>query len=193
MLRHFNGNKVIKIIYDIIVWLSLVLIDILYLSLIVVQWEGLVPPYEYTIVNPIVNAVLLFILVFVLKYFDFGATLMALGIVSIIAYVLFLIWVVVTYDQGYNNYEYIPFGTGYINMAAAMGQAFSIQSFFIPVLKKNKNPKRHGFYVLIAYVFGTIAYYYIAYMGSVGILHRDYVAASGVQVTIEGFFPTGAW
>jgi hypothetical protein len=36
--------------------------------------------------------------------------------------------------------EYQAFGSGAVIIAAAMGQAFSIQSFFIPVLKKNPNP-----------------------------------------------------
>jgi membrane protein YqaA with SNARE-associated domain len=53
-------------------------------------------------------------------------------------------------------------------MAAAMGQAFSIQSFFIPVLKKNKKPHKYAFYTFLAYMLGGLAYYYIAYMGSFG-------------------------
>lgn len=54
-------------------------------------------------------------------------------------------------------------------MAAAMGQAFSIQSFFIPVLKKNPNPEKYIFYTMLAYIIGGSAYFYIAYMGSFGI------------------------
>jgi len=55
-------------------------------------------------------------------------------------------------------------------MAAAMGGAYSIQSFFIPVLKKNKNQNKYVFYTLLAYIFGGSAYLYIAYMGSIGTL-----------------------
>jgi len=51
-----------------------------------------------------------------------------------------------------------------------MGQAFAIQTFHIPVLKKNNSPQNYGRYVLIAYVIGGLAYYYIAYMGSLGTL-----------------------
>jgi len=54
-------------------------------------------------------------------------------------------------------------------LAAAMGQAFAIQSFFIPVLKKAPNPQKYTLYTLIAYVAGGLAYYYIAYAGSAGI------------------------
>ena len=59
-----------------------------------------------------------------------------------------------------------PFGSGAVTLAAAMGQAFSIQSFFIPVVKKAPNPHKYTFYTLIAYIAGATAYYYIAYVGS---------------------------
>jgi uncharacterized membrane protein len=93
---------------------------------------------------------------------------MAYGIISIITYMLFLIWVMATYEQGNDTVEYKSFGTGAVNMAAAMGQAFSIQSFFIPVLKKNPNPSKYVFYTILAYILGGFAYFYIAYMGSFG-------------------------
>lgn len=93
---------------------------------------------------------------------------MAYGIISIISYMIFLIWVVATYNQGYNDTEYTAFGSGGITLAAAMGQAFSIQSFFIPVLKKNDKPEKYIFYTMVAYILGASAYYYIAYMGSIG-------------------------
>jgi hypothetical protein len=54
-------------------------------------------------------------------------------------------------------------------MAAAMGQAFSIQSFFIPVLKKSPNPSKHILYTSLAYLVGGLAYFYIAYMGAFGM------------------------
>jgi amino acid permease len=69
ILRHFNGNKGVKIFYDLCVWSNLILIDMLYFELIDIQWDGLIANQEYPIFNPIVNAVVLFSLVFVLKYF----------------------------------------------------------------------------------------------------------------------------
>lgn len=58
------------------------------------QWEGLAPPYDYTIYNPIINFSVLLVLALVIKFKEFGATLMAYGIVSIAAYLLFITWVV---------------------------------------------------------------------------------------------------
>jgi hypothetical protein len=103
---------------------------------------------------------------------------MAYGIISIIVYLLFLIWVVATYEQGNNATPYNAFGSGIVTLAASMGQAFSIQSFFIPVLKKNKYPQKYAFYTMLAYIIGGLAYYYIAYMGSIG--KSDQTQASGI-------------
>jgi hypothetical protein len=89
----------------------------------------------------------------------------------------------------------IAFGTGSVDLAAAMGQAFSIQSFFIPILKKNIKSHNYALYTLLAYVFGGLAYYYIAYMGSFGILNRSLYDPdqSPGNNTIESYFQPGHW
>lgn len=69
VLRHFNGARWAKIFYDVCVWLNLILIDLLYFELIVAQWIGLIPPHHFSVINAAVNAIILFALVFVLKYF----------------------------------------------------------------------------------------------------------------------------
>ena len=69
LLRHFNGSKFLKIFYDFCVFMGLLLLLILYYDLIVIQWEGLVPPYSFTYVNAAVNAVLLVGWCLILKYF----------------------------------------------------------------------------------------------------------------------------
>ena len=56
-----------------------------------------------------------------------------------------------------------------INLASSMGQAFAIQTFFIPVLKKNSNIDKYPFWTFLAYAIGTIVYIYIAMSGSFGI------------------------
>jgi hypothetical protein len=53
-------------------------------------------------------------------------------------------------------------------LAAAMGGAFSIQTFFIPVLRRNPNQKNYAFFTLLAYIAGSIVYFYIAYAGAEG-------------------------
>lgn len=66
-----------------------------------------------------------------------------------------------------------------IDLAASMGQAFAIQTFFIPVIRKSKNQESYQKYTSIAYLLGFSTYLYIAMTGSYGkivlnsgILHR---------------------
>ena len=91
---------------------------------------------------------------------------MAYGIISIVGYVIFLVWVIFTAPPGDNHWP--AFGNGEVNLAAAMGGAFSIQTFFIPVLKKNLNPQKYTFFTLLAYIVGSAVYMYIAFVGGVG-------------------------
>ncbi len=42
IFKHFNGNKGVKIFYDLCVWSNLILIDMLYFELIQMQWDGLI-------------------------------------------------------------------------------------------------------------------------------------------------------
>ncbi len=65
-----------------------------------------------------------------------------------------------------------------------MGAAFSIQVFFIPVLKKNPNPRKYTFYTMLAYIFGMITYYYIAYVGSVGTFDKIKEFGRGTTLSI---------
>ena len=163
LVYHFNGSKIVKIIYDFLVFINLLFLLLLYYNLIVQQWEGLVPK---SIANPICNAVALVLLTMALNFFHFGAQLLGYGIISIIGYCIFLIWLVAAAPSGNNT---IPlFGTGAVNMAASMGQAFAIQTFFIPVLRELPDSQNYVKYTLIAYAVGSTTYLYIAYAGSFG-------------------------
>lgn len=67
------------------------------------QWNRLLPQLHPWIINPLINVMILVIFLMIVKYKSIGASLMAYGIVSIVAYMVFLIWVVVTGDQGYDD------------------------------------------------------------------------------------------
>lgn len=92
-----------KNVYDFCVWLSLMLIDLLYFELIIIQWIGIAPPHYYSTINVILNAIALFVITFAMKYFDFGANLMAYGIISIVCYLIFLAWVVESENKDIKN------------------------------------------------------------------------------------------
>ena len=193
ILQHFNQSKFMRISYDFLVFINLVFLLMLYFDLIVEQWDGLVP---YSIAIPICNAFALLGLVFVLNYFHFGAKLLGYGIISIVGYCIFLIWLLASAPSGSNDLPIV--GDGEVNMAASMGQAFAIQTFFIPVLKELPDPKQYWKYVLIAYCVGSTVYVYIAYAGSFGtyssnkgILQRNPLILP--PQTVEDYFDRGNW
>ena len=98
--HHFGQSKIIRIFYDLMVFSNLILIELLYFNLIVQQWNGLFAP---NIANPLTNIVVLFLLIFVLKYVHFGAQLMGYGIISIALYCVFLVWLLASAPSGPNR------------------------------------------------------------------------------------------
>lgn len=185
---HFGESRAVRIFYDLMVFSNLILIEMLYFNLIVQQWEGLFAP---NIANPICNIFALLVLIYVLKYVHFGAELLGYGLISIVMYCIFLIWLVSTAPTGPAK---IPeFGTGAVNLAASMGQAFSIQTFFIPVLRELKNGTIASYvrYTLYAYIIGGLVYLYIAFAGAFGIVNRPQIFKP--VETIEDYFSRDQW
>ena len=130
LVHHFGGSIIIKKFYDFLVSINLIFLLLLYYQLIVQQWIGLVGNH---IAIPICNSIVLIGLVILLNYLHLGPELLGYGIISIIGYCIFLIWMLVSAPSGNKT---IPlFGSGAVNLAASMGQAFAIQTFFIPVLR----------------------------------------------------------
>jgi amino acid permease len=137
IMEHFNNSKIMSIFYDILVGTNLLFLLMLYFNLIVTQWQGLIG-FENGSVSyylaAVGNALFLLLLTFVLNYFHFGAQLLGYGVISIFGYCIFLIWLLASAPSG--PMEIPEFGTGGVNLAASMGQAFAIQTFFIPVLRE---------------------------------------------------------
>jgi amino acid permease len=79
--HHFGKKISYKIFYDIIIIVSMTTLLVLYFSLICEQWSGIIGESK---VISIVNAVILFPIVYVMKKYDFGATLLAYGILSVV-------------------------------------------------------------------------------------------------------------
>lgn len=163
ILHHFHNSIAIKIFYNLIVFLNLSLLLVLYFELIVQQWEGM---SNSSIINPIVNFFVLLALVAVMKYYEFGVSLLAYGIVSCVGYCVFLVWMLASAPLGENSMP--VFGGGVVTLAASMGQAFSIQTIFIPILRKSKNIHSYQSYTLGTFIAGFSIYMYIGYMGSFG-------------------------
>lgn len=91
---------------------------------------------------------------------------MGYGIASIGFYLFFLIWAIASRPEGPRTAP--AFGTGLAGFASMMGNAFSIQGFFVPVLRSYPRPQNYVKLLIMAYVIGASAYVYIAYMGCYG-------------------------
>ena len=74
------------------------------------QWVGLAPPHHYTKTNALINALVILALVFLIKYRDFGANMMAYGIISIISYLVFITWVAASEDTSSKEVEFKAIG-----------------------------------------------------------------------------------
>lgn len=89
ILKHFENRRGFKMSYDICIAVSIIVVLILYFDLICIQWSGLTTGSKLI---PILNAVTLFPVVYVMKKYHFGASLLAYGIISAIGYCCFLLY-----------------------------------------------------------------------------------------------------
>lgn len=88
-------------------------------------------------------------------------------------------------------------GPAYSNLAAALGQGFAIQTFFIPILKHNNDRKNYKNLVAITYLAGIIIYGFIGYVGAlsnclfrIGIMNRK---TNKTPDLIEDYFVNKDW
>ena len=87
VLKHFGNQRKYKVMYDLIIVISMSVLLVLYFNLICDQWESMTSKSRLI---PILNAMVLFPIVYIMKKFDFGASLLGYGILSIVG-IIFLI------------------------------------------------------------------------------------------------------
>lgn len=104
-----------------------------------------------------------------MKYIHFGEKLLAIGIVSIVCYIIFLTWAQVTTPHSPKRLPRT--GSKFVDLAASLTMGYSIQNFFVEVLLRtttNNNFKKIIFWV---FVVGAIVYTYISF-GAYAIINR---------------------
>ena len=99
-----------------------------------------------------------------MKKFHFGASLLAYGILSIIGYVIFLIWMWATAPEGPNEVEVAD--SHFTELGAALAQGYAIQTFFVPILKQNPKRNLYKRLLIITYAIGIGVYTFIGYSGA---------------------------
>lgn len=102
-----------------------------------------------------------------MKKFHFGASLLAYGIISTIGYCFFILYMWINAPTGPK--QLITVDKHFPQLAAALGQGFSIQAFFIPILKKNQNRYLYKRLLKVTYIIGGLAYTFIGYGGALSI------------------------
>jgi hypothetical protein len=114
-----------------------------------------------------------------MKKYHFGASLLAYGIISTIGYCLFIIFMWINAPHG--PIQFVTVDKHFPQLAAALGQGFTIQTFFIPILKKNPNRSMYKQLVKITYIIGGLVYAFIGYGGAlsyisfyIGILNKPF-------------------
>jgi hypothetical protein len=102
MKKHFKRSFLARMVYDFSAWLFIVLALIEFFQLIVSQWECVIELSsfgDYHTINIIANGCVILFLVLLLKYWEYGATTMVYGIVSIGIYLAYLLGVIITENR----------------------------------------------------------------------------------------------
>ena len=87
--------------------------------------------------NPLINAVVMVALCSFLQYSRLGAHLLAYGLASIGAYLLFVVWAGSSAPAGPARIH--AFGEDLIGAVGLFQSALAFQNFFLPILKQHKS------------------------------------------------------
>lgn len=104
-----------------------------------------------------------------MRYFSFGERLLAFGILSILGYIIFLIWAQSTAPSGPKKLP--PTGPKFIDLAASLIMGYSIHDFVVQILFKTTTNNNFGRVVKMVYVAGTLIYTFISY-AAIAIINR---------------------
>jgi amino acid permease len=96
--EHFHNKYGFVILYDVFSFLGGVLVFIIYFKLICLQFEGLLQ-HQSSWIAPLVAALLIVTIIFN-RIFHLGEEIIAYGIFSTVAYVVFILWTQVTAPSG---------------------------------------------------------------------------------------------
>lgn len=134
ILAHFGNDYRAMQIYSFIIWLSFIPMLVGYFRIICLQIQGLMG-HQSPWVAPCVAGGLVVVLLIV-RNWHIGEEILALGVISIIVYILFLGWAQTTAPKG--EKEVPAFGAP-VTLAAALIQALEVHDFLVANILKNPN------------------------------------------------------
>lgn len=162
ILAHFKNDPFYLKGYSFVMWFSFVFLLIIYFQIICLQIDGLLG-YKTFWVGPGV-AVMMTAVVLIIRICHIGEEILAYGIISIITYVIFLLWAHITAPAGP---KVVPATGPPYQLASALFMAYSIHDFLIQNILKNPKREQYQGIVNVTFLIGTIAYTYMA-LGSFG-------------------------
>jgi hypothetical protein len=162
VMAHFQNDYRYMRAYSFFMWFSFIPLLIIYFRIICLQIEGLMGFHSFW-VGPGV-AVFLTATILYIRFNNIGEEILAYGIISIISYLIFLLWAQLTAPPGPHVVE--PVGSPYL-LASTLMMAYSIHDFLVQNIIKN--PRRQEYIPIVnaTFVIGTLAYTYIS-MGAFG-------------------------
>ncbi len=119
---------------------------------------------------------------------------MGIGVVTIAAYIIFVLWTFFTAPQGSNQVN--AFGTPYLLMSTLL-MAYNIHDFIAQNIIKNPKKEDYRLIVIVTFILGTLIYMFIAEIGAfcntfvyLAIVNR--VSFKSQPETIEDYFQIGS-
>lgn len=163
ILSHFSNNYKYMTGYSFLIWFSFMPYMLIYFRTICLQIEGLIGHHtDYT--APLVAAGLLVIII-VVRIKHVGEETLAYGIISIIGYILFIIWAQFSAPQGPKT---VPTFVEPVAIASTFMMGYSIHDFLLANIIKNPDRSQYHNTVRWTFLLGSIVYAFIA-LGSFGI------------------------
>ncbi len=144
--------------YSFIIWLSFMPGLLIYFRIICLQIEGLMG-YHSDSVGPLV-VIGLVILVIIIRIFHVGEETLAFGIISIVGYVLFLVWAQTTTPEGPIA---VPAIANPVKLTATISMALALHDFLVANIIKNPNRSEYHGIVRKTFFIGVCTYIFICF------------------------------
>jgi hypothetical protein len=136
ILNHFGGNNKCTIIYNIVIWFSFCSAMLIYFQLFCLQVTGLIGPHPF--LHEILAGFLM-LWVIALRNCDMNELVLASGLISIVAYMFFLVWTIGTSPEGEKS---LPVYSGDSSaLMLALLNSYTVHDFMIQLITANPNRK----------------------------------------------------
>ena len=148
---------------NLIVWIGYIPVFLIFMKIIVLNMEGILG-FQSPWIAPL-TVIALIIVIIIIRIFLWGENSLASGIITIIAYMIFLTWAQITAPKGPRS---VPMFGEPMNMSAFLILAFTIHSFMPQNMLKNPEREQYQRAIGFTFLIGVIIYIYVA-LASFGI------------------------